>query len=144
MSIVYCFLVKESVITLFLNVVVKHTLSHTKLHRTATILYSYITRQVVLHICSCSLLELSNYCTRNRMISVPNARFPAQASGDSFYTPAATHARTHIFKLSQATNSKSHTLSYPASVIFMDCRGFTVFTHSKLTLFAQCVRLCWH
>lgn len=29
------------------------------------------------------------------MISVLDARFPAQASGDLVYTPAATHAHTH-------------------------------------------------
>lgn len=38
MSSVYCFLVNDTVITLLLNVEAKHTLSRTKLHRTASTL----------------------------------------------------------------------------------------------------------
>lgn len=107
MSTVYCFLDKERVTTLFLNAVAGHTLSHTKLHTTAATLQLH---HETFYTCPCSLLELWNYCTHNRLKSVLNARFPAQASGESFYTAAATHARTHKYKLSQATNTPSHTL----------------------------------
>ena len=76
----------------------KHTLSHTKLHtqddRYSTV---YDTRRVILHICSCSLSSLPNYCTHTTewyLSSMQTISPLAQASGDLFYTPAATHART--------------------------------------------------